>query len=101
MLQRGDGSFEYPEHMYWLRDKKIINYPLHTLTCTNPEEGKVTGRLDPPEKSQVIWVSIGNKHLDLPPPGKRGTPLENVGPPLEPWNIIVFFEIDHWTPSVK
>ena len=36
----------------------------------------------PPGKSQVIWVSIGNKQLD--PPGKSWTPLENVGPPLEP-----------------
>ena len=26
--------------------------------------------------------------------------LENVGPPLEPWKIKVFFEINHWT-SVK
>ena len=32
-------------------------------------------------KSQVIWVSIGNKQLDSPPPPP---PLESVGPPLEP-----------------
>ena len=37
----------------------------------------------PPGKSQVIWVSIGNKQLD-PPLEKVGPPLENVGPPLEP-----------------
>ena len=42
-------------------------------------------RTPPPGKSQVIWVSIGNKRLDPhwkqldPPP-----PLENVGPPLNP-----------------
>ena len=35
----------------------------------------------PPGKSQVIWVSIGNKQLDPPwekldPPGKCWTPLE-------------------------
>ena len=38
----------------------------------------------PPGKSQVIWVSIGNKQLD--PLEKNGPPppLENVGPPLEP-----------------
>ena len=38
-----------------------------------------------------------------PPPGKKVGPpwkmldphLENVGPPLKPWNIIVFFEINH------
>ena len=33
------------------------------------------GGPDPPGKSQVIWVSIGNKQY-------IGTPLENVGPPL-------------------
>ena len=31
-----------------------------------------TGGPDPPGKSQVIWVSIGNKQLD--PPGKSWTP---------------------------
>ena len=36
-----------------------------------------------------------------PPPEKSWTPpLENVGPPLEPWKMIDFFEIDHLT-SVK
>ena len=25
-----EGSFEYPKHMFWLRNKKI-NYELHTL----------------------------------------------------------------------
>ena len=37
-----------------------------------------TGGLDPPGKSQVIWVSIGNKQLDPPP-------LEKVGPP---WKML-------------
>ena len=58
----------------------------------------MTGGTDPPPpgKSQVIWVSIGNKQLDPPPPGKSWTPpLENVGPPLEPSKITDFFEIDH------
>ena len=44
-----------------------------------------TGGPDPPWKSQVTWVSIGNKQLE--PPWKRldpPPPLENVGPPLEP-----------------
>ena len=26
----GDGSFEYPQHMFWLRNKKI-NFQLYTL----------------------------------------------------------------------
>ena len=44
-------------------------------TSADPEVG--TGGPDPPGKSQVIWVSIGNKQLDPPPPpGKCWTPLE-------------------------
>ena len=46
-----------------------------------------TGGPDPPGKSQVIWVSIGNKKMDPPPPWKKldpPPPLENVRPPLEP-----------------
>ena len=44
-----------------------------TNTSVDPEGG--TGGPDPPGKSQVIWVSIGNKQLDPPwkkldPPGK-------------------------------
>ena len=40
------------------------------------------GGLDPsPGKSQVIWVSLGNKQVD--PLGKSWIPLENVGPS---WN---------------
>ena len=57
----------------------------------------------PPGKSQVIWVSIGNKQLDPPPPpGKSWTPP----PPGKCWNpsgtlkMIDFFEIDHLN-SVK
>ena len=34
--------------------------------------GGGTGGPDPPGKSQVIWVSIGNKQFD--PPGKSWTP---------------------------
>ena len=43
-----------------------------------------TGGPDPPGKSQVIWVSIGNKQLDPPPPLEKvgPPPLEKVGPPL-------------------
>ena len=55
-------------------------------------------------KSQVIWVSIENKQSDTtpPPPLKEVglPPLENVGPSLEPWKSIVFFESNLWT-SVK
>ena len=40
--------------------------------------GGGAGGPDPPGKSQVPWVSIGNKQLDPPPP-----PPEKVEPPLE------------------
>ena len=52
----------------------------------------------PSGKSQIILVSIGNKQLDTP--WKKLDPLEKIGPHLEPWKTIDFFEIDHLT-SVK
>ena len=44
--------------------------------CTSVDPEGETGGPDPPGKSQVIWVSIGNKQLD---------PLEKVGPP---WKML-------------
>ena len=56
-------------------------------SSVDPEGGGGGGQ-DPPGKSQVIWVSTGNKQFDPPPPWKGLDPppptLENVGPPLEP-----------------
>ena len=79
---------------------KIEHYSTEATICkasADPEGGQ--GVRTPPGKSQVIWVSIGNKQLD--PPGKKLDPLhEKVGPPLEPLKMIDFFEIDHLT-SVK
>ena len=65
-----------------------INQPTHARFQSG---GRGSG---PPGKSQVIWVSIGNKQLDPPP-------LEKVGPPppwktldpLGPLKRIDFFEI--------
>ena len=50
--------------------------------CGSRGRGGETESLDPPGKSQVIWVSIGNKQLDSPPPMEKSgpPPLENVGP---------------------
>ena len=57
----------------------ILDYQL-PLTSADPEGG--TGGPDPPPgKSQIIWVSIGNKQLDPPPP------LEKAGTP-PPWKIL-------------
>ena len=62
----------------------------------------------PPWKFTSSMGFYTNKHLDpleilTPPPGKCWTPtpwkmlgpLENVGPTLKPWKIIVCFEINH------
>ena len=45
----------------------------------DPEGGGAGG---PAGKSQIIWVSIGNKQLDTP--WKKLNPLEKIGPHLEP-----------------
>ena len=49
------------------------------VSCVDPE-GEIGG-LDPPGKSQVIWVSI---EISI------WTPLEKVGPPLDPLKSMVF-----------
>ena len=45
-------------------------------------EGGEQGVRTPSGKSQIIWVSIGNKQLDTP--WKKLDPLEKIGPHLEP-----------------
>ena len=65
----------------------LFSSVLCCLSKADPEGDRGSGPPPPPGKSQVIWVSIGNKQLDptpllekvgpLPPP----PPLENVGPP--------------------
>ena len=55
----------------------IISIYLHARIQRGGAEGP-----DPtPGKSQVIWVSIGNKQLDLHPPPPA---VEKVGPPPPP-----------------
>ena len=54
------------------------------IKCGPREGDRGSGPPPPPGKSQVIWVSIGNKQLDPPP-------LEKVGPPPPPGKC--------WTPS--
>ena len=44
--------------------------------------GGGAGGPDPSGKSQIIWVSIGNKQLDTP--WEKLDPLEKIGPHLEP-----------------
>ena len=62
-----------------------------------------TGDPNPPGKSQVIWVTTGNKQLDPPPPPEKVDPPP---PPGKFWTpsgtlkMIDFFGINHLT-SVK
>ena len=70
-------------------------FPKSNSVSADPEGGQ--GVRTPPGKSQVIWVSIGNKQLD-PPPWKKLDPPWKMLDPL--WNLekmIDFFEIDHLT----
>ena len=59
--------------------KNMTETNLHSLNSpsVDSEGGGGAGSTDPPGKSQVIWVSIGNKQLD--------PPLEKVGPP---WKML-------------
>ena len=63
---------------YSLQNVQSIKYIGITITDNTKKQDQVQiqrggqGVWTPPGKSQVIWVSIGNKQLDPPPP------LENV-----------------------
>ena len=65
-------------------------------SIADPEGGQ--GVRTPLGKSQVIWVSTGNKQLD--PPGKSWTPPGQFWNPSGTLKMIVFFGINHLT-SVK
>ena len=64
----------------------IIKYKMLTYSVVakwqsasaDPEGG--TRGPDPLGKSQVIWVSIGNKQLDPPTPGKCWNPWKMLDP---------------------
>ena len=64
------------EYQYLLIQRKSIPQTAYAITLTNTRTHTVqmriqmggTGGPDPPGKSQVIWVSIGYKQLDPPPP---------------------------------
>ena len=53
---------------------------LRAEPSADPERG--AGVRTPSGKSQIIWISIGNKQLDTP--WKKLDPLEKIGPHLEP-----------------
>ena len=84
---------------------KLITFFIAFFTakyCMHWSRGGGTRGPDPLKKTSYIRDSIGNKQLDPPPPRKSWTPPpgKNVGAPLEPRKIIIFFEINHWH-SVK
>ena len=69
------------------------------ITCADPEGGGGV-RTPSPGKAQVIWVS-SEISICTPPPLKKLDPLENVGPPLDPWKWIVFSVIKALGPLSK
>ena len=69
-------------------------YPILIQSCTDPEVG--IGVPDPREIWQAISVSIKNSIWT--PLEKVEPALVNVGTPLKPLKIIVFFEITNGNP---
>ena len=67
-----------------------------TVPSADPEGGEGGPDLCRKITSYIFSIGICNWN---PHPGKSWTdpppPLENVGPPQEPWKMIVFFEINH------
>ena len=55
-----DGAFEYPQHMFWLRNKKN-NFQLHTLIW-GPGYENVVNVLDISLHIQYCLSSLGNVH---------------------------------------
>ena len=86
-------------HQARAKDIPHGNHLSYRTASADPEGGD-RGSGPPPGKSQVIWVSIGDKQFDPlgkswtpPPPGKCWTPSGTL-------KMIDFYEIDHLT-SVK
>ena len=50
-----DGSFEYPQHMFWLRNKKI-SFLLHTLNESPAWYIHFENHLDPDQQSQLMTM---------------------------------------------
>ena len=65
--------------------------------CMHRSRGGQRARPPPPplEKHKLYGILTGISNWILPPP-----PRKNVGAPLEPRKIVIFFEINHWH-SVK
>ena len=60
------------------QEKDVKIWMWQSKTSADPEGGQ--GVRTPTGKSQVIWVSIGNKQLDTPPP-----PWKKLDPPGKCW----------------
>ena len=71
-------------HTFVEIDHEIISTVILLPSAESFKKGKCgsrggdRGSGPPPGKSQVIWVSIGNKQLDPPPPGKCWIPSETL-----------------------
>ena len=78
----------------------VVNYlyNVFSVSCVVSEGG--IGGPEPPDKSQVIWVSI-EISIWTPHPWKKLDPLEHVGPPLVPRISIDFSVIKPLDPLCK
>ena len=77
---------------------ELVHLYTDNLTCTDPEG--VWGPDPTPWKITSYMDLCRNKHLTPPPPPPT-TPLENVGPPLDPWESIVLSAIKPLDPVCK
>ena len=70
-------------------------------TSTSEDLDGDRGSGPPPWKITSYMGFYREYAIGPPPPWKSWTPMENVGPPLEPWKMIVFFEINHLTSVIS
>ena len=87
----GDGR---RSSMTWLKTDLNCNF-----SCADPEGG--FGVRTPLENHKLYVFFLNIMIRTPPPPGKSWTPLENVRPPLDPWNSIVFPVIKPLDPLYK
>ena len=60
--------------------QQMLKYIIEFSASADPEGGQKVRAPPPPGKSQVIWVSIGNKQLDPPPWKKLDPPWKMLDP---------------------
>ena len=57
-----DGSFEYPQHTFWWRNKKN-NFQLHTLIWGPVNDLGFTGSVDPDQLAIRIYTVVKSRYI--------------------------------------